>query len=171
MHIIRRLLVASFALLLVFGGVTNSQAQDDNDDTLIITAAWQPFENGVLFWNSFGEPFDEIWVMVDDGGNTDDGRGNLYVRRDDWNGEAVPTTSCAIDPVRGFGYLYSNLSSDIRNALGCPLGGEIGYDGSLAIDTVNLTFQIDGPGATIYSGNLNGTTIPATGTWQTDVFF
>ena len=169
MYIIRRSLVASLAILLLLGGVTaHTQAQEE---TLIITAAWQPFENGVLFWNSFGEPFDEIWVLVDDGGNLDDGRGTLYVRRDVWNGNAVPTTNCAIDPVRGFGFLYSNLEPSIRSALGCPLGGEIGYDGSVSVNSNNLTFTINGPGATVYSGTLNGTTIPAVGTWRTDVFF
>jgi len=176
MRTTRYWLTAACALLLALVSVptTSTQAQETTEEpqeTLIITAAWQPFENGVLFWNSFGSPNDEIWVLVDDGGNLDDGRGTLYVRIDQWPGEAVSTTNCAIDPVRGFGYLYNRLEAGIREDLGCPLGDEIGYDGSVVIDSVNLTFSIDGPGATVYSGTLSNNSVPTTGTWQTDVFF
>lgn len=162
------LLTMSLLLALGFSVV---QAQDDDDDDLVIDSAWQPFEDGVMLWFA---GTDEIWVLVDNDieydsgdsdGTDDDGEGTILVFADphsEGEDDDKGDSGCEIDPVRGFGEVYFN--NNLEAQLGCPLDGEIGYDGTSNPGSDGAV-TIDGPGDTVYEVNRDNNR------WTTQQFF
>lgn len=143
---INRLIAVLFAVILAAATLTPAFAQDDdNEDTLDVNIAWQPFQNGVMLWYRSSN---EIWVLVDDGTQFD-GAGTVRYFSNSFNGGSSTSgsTSCSLTPIRGFGQVYFN--NNLQSTLGCPLANELGYNGNDAPGSSGIV-QVDGPGDTVY---------------------
>lgn len=169
----RKLIIALSLICLLALSFSMVQAQEDdaNDDTLIVDAAWQPFENGVMVWFAGSN---EIWVLIDNttsydtgdsSGTNNDGEGTVRFfsnSHDEGESNDKGDSGCNIDPIRGFGEVYFNNS--LNGELGCPLADELGYDGTSNPGGSGIV-QIDGPGNTSYEVNRDNNR------WRTQTFF
>ncbi len=142
----------ALCLTLMLGVVGVAAAQEDplREPAFVPTvfAAWQPFENGVMMWF---EDTDQIWVFDNDGSL------RIY---DDEGDDGSSSSSCDIDPIRGFGAIWNSYES---GDLGCPLADELGFETSARRD-VGGGPQIQGPGGTLYQTAVSPGS--NTGTWS-----
>ena len=88
--------------------------------------AHQPFEGGVMIWDSAGAP--SIYVGIAASGDWVN-RPDLYQEGDPESDPAFIPPEGLLQPVRGFGLLWRS-DEGIRQALGWALAPEVGFEGA-----------------------------------------
>jgi hypothetical protein len=108
--------------------------------------AYQPFENGMMFWLSVNR---QIWVLYGDGETPAWAIGaDEYEEGMPINDPTLVPPPNLLQPVRGFGLLWRN-NPVIRERLGWATAIEEGYEGNLQA-AVNGTFYLEGPQGEVF---------------------